>query len=176
MTTYNLAEFYRQMGIKNPSPDLREFVQPVVLVGDFSSLCPQHRVPTYIGGGTVTLSGGNHTILQVTARAKGGCVLNDFNFGNSTLKYGIGPHTAGLAVVPDRGPLSLQASTALVESGTTAVDPVPGEWPLTNALQILGPFYIPPGRTFVISAGTATSIGQFALTVFDLPALEVEPA
>lgn len=177
--TFNLAEFYRQMGIKNPVPDVREYVQPVMIVGDFSSLCPQHRVPTALFGGLQAAVAGEFSFFQVTARARGGCVLDNLmNVIVTTpvdIRFAIRGRIAGATAIPDRGPLSFQPSSAIYEKGTQVADPQPGDMP-TTAFVDFGQIYIPPGETMCFSSRINNLGMQLSMKVFDIPAHEAEPS
>jgi hypothetical protein len=175
--TFNLEEFYRQMGIKNPQPDMREFVQPVVVVGDFSSLCPQHRVPTFFGGGNYAGVVGEFGVVQITARAKGGCFISEFLSGGLTvLTVGITDYVTGLAAMPNRGPLSTDDPKSIVEIGTVAVNPHVGlEYP-NIAVGINVALWVPAGKSMVYVTNAVNKALGLVLTVYDVPAQQVDPA
>lgn len=175
--TFNLEKFFRQMGVKNPHPDMREFVQPVVVVGQFEGLTPRHQPPTYYGGGSIAGVAAEFSIIQITAVAPGGALLRQWNQA-STHRFGMITRVAGLTVVPDRGPLSMEAAEAIVESGTDVADPMGADWPLVKVADANGfyPIYIPPGRTFGIAASFVDNgISAWSIIVEDVPAFENQP-
>jgi len=175
--TFNLSEFYRQMGIKNPEPSIREFVQPVVNVGDFGAMTPKHEPPTYFGGGSVSLVAAQYPIIQITSLAPGGSRFIYWQY-SSELKMGIAPRVPALVVVPDRGPLSNDASQVIVESGNAVANPLAGEHPYVRANHnaTTFPFYIPPGQTFVIADDVVGgAINRWAMTVCDIVASQPPP-
>lgn len=181
--TFNLEALYRRLGIKNPQPDVREFVQPVITVGDFRDLTPRLVAPTYFGGGSIAAELLEFSIIQITSRAKGGTLLLNWSTGVFPLLAGIRTTpVAGLTAVADRGPLSFEASAVLVEEGTAVADPLPGDHPEINvALRSNWPgtfdFFIPPGRFLVIASGVVnTAIPAWAVVLRDVPAAELPPA
>jgi hypothetical protein len=176
--TFNLTEFYRQLGIKNPEPGVRETVQPVLIVGDLSGLTPRHVPPTFIGGGALTDVAGEYTIYQFTSRSPGGSVILSL-MCSSFCRVGIAAPTAGLAVLPDRGPLSNEASTVLAEFGHDAADPMAGDHPLlrcANFHSFAKGWFVPPGRTLVFSPPVVEyAVDNFAIVIEDIPAAEIPP-
>jgi hypothetical protein len=178
--TFNLTELYRQLGIKNPEPGVRETVQPVLIVGDLSGLTPLHVPPTGLYGGAIISVGGEYSKIQVTSRAPGGSEIRAYLNG-TFLKMAIAGPSAGLVAHPDWGPLSNSACTALVEAGTDAAQTIVGQAPYFKNVQMQvwpggGGLFIPTGKTLLLETHTvAINVPQWSMIVRDIPAAEIPP-
>ncbi len=174
--TFNLVEFFRQLGIKTPEPDVREFLQPVVIASDLSKLSPQHVPPTYLGGVAIGQVVGEYGIVQITSTAPGGTILRGL-YSTPEFKWGIAARTAGLAAVGDVGPMSMKAAQVVVESGTDAVNPHAANTCLAKfanwwtGLEL----WIPPGKTLVFATPDANAVLNLSLLLQDVPSFEVSP-
>lgn len=177
--TFNLTALWRALGIKNPQTTLSERVQPVINVGDFSLLTPQHRPPTALFGGNVAAVAGEFSTIQVISRGPGGCVVPFFTAGNQDMKWHEGVVEGGLTPLVPQGQFSNEPIASIAETGTLLVRPgvalvSPGiatespPWP--TALSFL---WIRPGRALVFWRDAAASgIVGFSLIVIDVPAAE----
>lgn len=168
--TFNLSEFHRQMGMKNPVPNVGDTVFPVVVVGDFSNLTPKHQPPTGFFGGSLPAVAAQFTVIQIRSRALGGTNFQMWSTAQN-IKFGLFPTAiAGLTVFPDRGPLSNEASVVVVEGGSVAVDPTAGDdFPVVRAPQQPFAFYIPTGANLVLVALVANqAIDNWAVILEDI--------
>lgn len=177
--TFNLRFFYRAMGIKNPEPGVREFVQPVVNVGNFAGLTPAYEPPTFLGGGMVSAAVGEWSIIQIRSVAPGGTYLKKFNANNGDFIMGIvATATAGLTAVDDLGPLSFEPSVVVVLEGNDAVSPITGSFPnvrVQGGMNMCYPLFIPPGRIFSIQGAAQNQEVNYSLCLMDVPAAELPP-
>lgn len=181
--TFNLSEFFRQFGIKNPEPSVRESIQPVVNVGNFAGLTPQHRAPTGAFGGDQAGVVGEFTVWQVRSLGAGGSLLHQVSPGTATHHFIVGNPIAGLAIVPAAGFLSDQPCLSRVERGTVPVIPAAaGDSPSTPSANFVlwpgfrEPFYVPPGQAFILfSAAAGLAINGTTFIVSDVPASEARP-
>lgn len=178
---FNLRSFFRAMGIKNPQPSMREFVQPVISVGDMSQITPLYRPPTALFGGDVAAAIARFSYIEVVSRAEGGTLLG-FNTGTS-IKIGTGLFPLTPVFVVDPWPVGAQLSvgptTSLVRTATTAVMPIPSNRApgtidsdsIPNGDGQL--MWIAPGNNMLFIRDVVnTSINDFTLKVVDLPASE----
>lgn len=177
---FNLRSFFRAMGIKNPDTSMREFVQPVILVGDMSEITPQYRPPRGIFGGDVAATVGEFSTIQMTSRAEGGTLLGCG--ADTVLRYAtITPRLIDTDKTADVVPacqFSVEAPVSLV--GTGGVILLPGvtlQSPSTdtdfNLQEQRRYFWVRPGDTFAMWAIVAnTSINRWWMDVIDLPASE----
>lgn len=177
--TFNLTNFFRAMGIKNPHPEMRESVQPVVNVGDFSELTPLHRPARASFGGDVTGVVAEFSTVCLTSRSPGGTIIN--GFGKTALFYGIDvlPANFILTFLPS-GVYSLQPFVSVVEGRSAAGLPLPNpgtetpQNPTTGQAFTQGiDLWIPQGQTFIMSGvGTNIAITDWWLVATDIPASE----
>ncbi len=180
--TFNLTRFFAEMGIKNPSPDMREIVQPVVLVGDFSLLTPQHRPPMQAFGGDVVGVVGEFSIVQVISRAPGGCILAIIQTGTGSRPFQTRdvPITGLTNVVPtarfsnDPVVSVVEAGTDPVEPGNAAISPftIPSTFATFPGYPI--PFWLPQGTAFIFWAqASGVGIIDWTLVLQDILASEI---
>jgi len=177
--TFNLTALWRALGIKNPDPSMRESVQPVIIVADFSQLTPQHRPPTASYGATVNGVAGEQSFLQVTSRAPGGTLVQGPNHDTTgkTLHAIQAPIAGALALVP--GALwSVAPMQSLVETGTDVgpigngnILPVINDNDAIQFGQAPTAWWLPPGRTWIVWVNTlAFGLSNITFTLVDLPA------
>lgn len=178
--SFNLTALWRALGIKNPETSISERVQPIINVGDFTGLVPQHFPPTNVFGGDVTLVIGEFGTVQVISRDPGGCILKLVQSGTAALAFQTqAVPEAGLTPVIPTTQFSNEPVQSIVESGTVAVQPGdPNISPTTIPSNFqfypgANPqFWIPPGRVFVMFTVGAAAIINWSLFVVGLPAAE----
>jgi len=180
--TFNLTAFWRAMGIKNPHPTMFETIQPVINVGDMAGLTPQHVPPTDWFGGDVAAVAAEFSLIQVTARAAGGCLIPVANIGTQIPNFGIVPRVPGLTPLAGVGPFSNEPLVSLVEIGTRTPNPLTvGISPhiLTSNISVFPatvPFYVPPGQSMIFIRDVVNgSILNWTMCVVDVPASEPPP-
>jgi len=183
---FNLRSFFRAMGIKNPQPSMREFVQPVIIVGDMSDIVPQYRAPSGIFGGDAQAVAAEFTFIQVTSRAEGGTLIHGFasdatNISMLTVAPALIMATVFEADYPLGMQLSVEPPVSLVQSGTIVVNPgTANRLPnpsSSNQFPLAGmtsrPWWLRPGDTMVFIVGAAnTGVNDWNLWITDLPASE----
>lgn len=178
---FNLTAFYRAMGIKNPEPSMREFVQPVIVVGDLSEVTPQYRPPTGMWGGDVAAFAAEFSFIEVISRADGGSLVQLKSADQCVFRTGLeivgptffdDPHALGCQ-------LSVGPPVSLVRTGHTATAPaLQNRSPNTTDQNETTPgnaklMWIRPGTNIVFwRVVTNDAINDWALTVIDLPASE----
>jgi len=177
--TFNLTAIWRALGIKNPEPRMRESIQPVINVGDFSQLVPQHRPPTAMFGGDIPNAVGERPIVQITSRGPGGALIGNFRHDNpNTFFYSEGSPQAGLAPVlpnPRLSPVERPMSS-LVEKGTIIANPsnpqlAPGVERDSPFDCWRYPFWMRPGQTiFFWSTVTNNNVTSWSIQLVDIPA------
>jgi len=171
---FNLSAFFRAMGIKNPAPSVRESVQPVVNVGNFAGLTPRYQMPTTVWGGDVTAVAGRMSFFQVTPRTPGGCLILFAGSDAVDVLFGIAPRLVGGGPVVPTGTYSVNASVALVESGTDLVVPFAAAVsPQINAAvgtrMTSWPWLVPPGRSAIFThKAIASAILDWSIMVSDV--------
>jgi len=176
---FNLAEFYRQMGIQNPDPALRETVQPVVLVGDFSSLTPQH-VPPSAGFGATQLSvAAQFGFVQVQSNDPGGVWITGVLSEAGTLANEVGtfptPTVPNTVLVPSIL-ASLQPIRSVVSFGTNGVKRLtPTRAYRFSRNQDTTPFWIPPGVVLLMETILTNSSFDFRFKLTAVPSTEGGP-
>jgi len=178
---FNLRSFFRAMGIKNPQPSMREFVQPVIVVGDMSEITPQYRPPTGYFGGDIAGFAAEFSFFQVISRAEGG-TLTSFSTSTNFMFGTVVPDLPTFFVDPwpIAAQLSVEAPVSLVRAGHTATQPiVANRAPTITATNRTIPanngrlLWIPPGQGILFfGLGVNASINDFACLVIDLPASE----
>jgi len=180
---FNLRSFFRAMGIKNPQPSMREFVQPVILAGDMSEIVPQYRPPSAVFGGDIAAVVGEHSFFQLTSRAAGGTLVHGFG-GDIILHFQtINPALAN--TLNADFPLAVQSSVeppvSLVGTGSITPFPTSGSlMPSTSVTDIFPntggrnkPLWIRPGDSlFVGHFGVNAAVNQWYLWITDIPASE----
>lgn len=178
--TFNLQAFITEMGLKRVSEfPIREVVQPVVTVGDFSSLTPAHVPPTAAFGRLIPAVIGQTCTVEVHSLGPGGTFILLFA-GSAGTFYAFGTGTvatAGLAATPIPQVLSdpLVPVVSTVRDGTVVVPPVTNaDRPVITGGQLLqgAPLFIPRGLFFQASVVIANSLLNYAIIVSDVPASE----
>jgi hypothetical protein len=183
--TFNLTAIYRALGIKNPEPEIRETVQPVLLVGDMRFLTPQHRPPSGAFGGNISAVVGEFAAIQVTARAAGGCLVPMLQEA-STLRYStlfdresqLTLATAGAQF--SRDPLVSQVFTGNITAKPLGDGVAPAvnstvfqAWPNTTDFKL----FIPAGGRILFWHPTSNqAINAWSINVVDIPASEHPPS
>jgi len=178
--TFNLTAIWRALGIKNPETSLRESVQPVILVGDFSQLTPLHRPPTAHYGGNIAAVAGERPIVQVTSRATGGTLIGTFrNDSVQTFFYSQGAVQTGLTAVAPNPILAGRENMvmdSLVEKGTVPANPgdqTNSPYTDENSPYLMSryPMLMFPGQTVFFWVNTNNlAINAWMLELVDLPA------
>jgi len=178
---FNLRSFFRAMGIKNPETSMREFVQPVIVVGDMSEITPQYRPPQGYFGGDVAATVGEFSYFQMVSRAEGGSLV--MAGSDSSLRFGTFATALAGTIFEADHILSVQGSVdppvSLVSTGSVVPVPlVTNRTPGTDASFNIAKgggemIWIRPGTTFAVWSFTANaSINRWWLKVIDLPASE----
>jgi len=182
---FNLRSFFRAMGIKNPQPSMREFVQPVIIAGDMSDIVPQYRPPSGVFGGDVAATAAQFSFIQLTSRAEGGTLFNAFGSDNNNLSILTGAPIVADTVFEADYPLGMQLSVeppvSLVRTGSVIVTPATANR-LPNPSQAAPfpevgaanrPMWLRPGDTLILIVGIVnSSINDWYLWITDLPASE----
>jgi len=182
---FNLRSFFRAMGIKNPETSMREFVQPVILVGDMSDITPQYRPPSGVFGGDLAATAGEFSVIQLICRAEGGTLVHVWEGDSNIVMYATGQRVALDTVFEADYPLgclgSVEPPVSLVETGSIIVNPlVANRLPNASSLQktplegaMNRPFWLPPGGTLTWVTGQVnSSVTDWTLWITDLPASE----
>jgi len=174
---FNLAAFFRAMGIKNPQPSVRESVQPVVVVGQFAGLTPRYENPTGSYGGNVVAVALEFSYFTLTAAAPGGCLLRAARCDAIDLLFGTGARVPGLVVLAPSGQYSVNPMRSVVEFGTDAIQSIGTATANPKMQTNVGlegvPLYVPPNVTAIFQTVAANqSITDFAMIVEDLPSAE----
>lgn len=177
--TFNLTALWRALGIKNPEPSVRESIQPVIVVGQFSQLTPQYRPPTAVFGGNVPAVGGEKPIIQVISRGLGGSLLGAFSHESTNAIY-YAERAAPLAGFTNRPPAWLQSRDpvlSVVEVGNDPANPgsnsaSPSVTDFPGAYNYpLQPFWLAPGGVVVFWSSVAGSaLSNWSMQLTDLPA------
>ncbi len=178
---FNLRSFFRALGIKNPQPSMREFVQPVIIAGDMSDIVPQYRPPTGIFGGDLAAAPAEFSWIQLISRAEGGSLVSLVAASN----YKMATDATLVIDTPFTDPhplhvqLSVEPPVSLCRTGADILIPQtsnrsPGSSDQNDRTEGRPKMmWIRPGGNIVFFRNQVnTSINLWSLTVVDLPASE----
>jgi len=178
---FNLRSFFRALGIKNPQPSMREFVQPVIIAGDMSEITPQYRPPTGVFGGDVAGAAGEFSWIQLVSRAEGGSLVSlatasNFKYATDTNPLEDTPFTnphplhVQLSVEPPVSLVLTAASILIPQTSNRSPSSIDQNDRTEGYPKMM---WIRPGGNIVFfRTNTNTSINSWSLTVVDLPASE----
>lgn len=183
--TFNLTALYRALGIKNPEPSVREFVQPVINVGDFAVLTPLHRPPMQAFGGDIVGVPATFVIIQLLSLGPGGSQIVDVG-ASLLLPYRTDiPLVAGLTESIAGATFSNEPVQSRVFFGNDAVEPgsqlVSPHWPNTTFGEWPGSgdfiAWLPHGTVLTTwNPLLGNAINDWSITVMDIPASEAPEA
>jgi len=175
---FNFYEWARQMGLKHPDSSgiqIAESIQPVMNVGDFTSLVPVHAPPTASFGGESPAVVAEFSQIQVVSLARGGTVipvLDIFLIGSARWRISATRLAGFTAMNPQVW--SNTAPRTIVEVGS---DPVAvlneTDFPFAGARDFPRGFWLPPGQTLLLELTGQINVRiDFNVTVEDVPASE----
>jgi len=180
---FNLRAFFRALGIKNPQPSMREFVQPVIIAGDMSEITPQYRPPEGVFGGDIAGVSLEFSWVQVISRAEGGTLA--MGGADTAVRYGTFDTPLSNNIITSPYPIAVQSSAeppvSLVQTGSEAAVPIAtNRSPSADAIFDIQSggmgarfFWIRPGTAFAMwGIGANASVNRFWLRIVDIPASE----
>lgn len=182
---FNLRSFFRALGIKNPQPSVREFIQPVILAGDMCDIVPQYRAPSGVFGGDTPATASQNSVIQVTSRSEGGTLIHQWASDSNLINMRTGTALVLDTITDSPHPLGCQLSVeppvSLVETGAVLVNPfVASDSPNPSGAHFFPksgsnsrPMWIRPGDSMIwLNGAAATAITDWILWITDIPASE----
>jgi len=177
--TFNLTALWRALGIKNPSPTIRETIQPVIQVADFSRLSPEHRPATGSYGGVITVGAAmTFTRIEITSRSPGGTLIPYINSGRASNVFQAAPDPAlaASATVTPTAVWSRDTPASLMRTGTSLLVAPTDRMSMPLGVSQIPEFWLPPGVTAIIQNVTAAqNFSLFGIFLIDLPSADAPP-
>ncbi len=169
--SFNVIAWAQEMGLVSlREAEIIERIQPVMSLGDFSDLVPQHEPPSGFAGGTAGAVVGQRSMIELQSLGPGGAVVKaTFGLSVQTLEMQIGaPLLAGAGTIAgqtsDDAPLSILRVGASAVAGDVSA--------LTVQILFDVPIFVPRGQALRVfpAADNVSFSGTFWYR--DVPAAE----